>query len=269
MSYTDQRKNEWLEDAISEHRFRLAEKRMTKAWLRATGGLGEIYTLREVTMQRPYGWEQAYIHTKINEFRGFATDPANAQMWVHPVTSDRIDELAATMAQSALRKADFLIDSASIVFAHSIIEEALVAFLECGALAMPEVWAGDLSAKRISFDEIRLKSLDRLHLEVLVEHLQQLERKSLRDKAKIFMARFPPPDSNQSLSLDYCYDELQLDQLDARRTAIIHGEGLTERVVDWNSESYYWSMTLLYWVSCLNNTAHLRIDPSAVGVSGS
>jgi hypothetical protein len=267
MSYTDARRKEFLEDALAEDRFDRAVGRVTRAWTRALGGLGDITGFRNVAMYRPDGWVESYTGEKVATISDFAMDPANAKMWTRAVDESYVKSIANGLAAQSLARAELLLDSASIVFAHSVMEEALVAYLESGSLAKPDVWAADLASKKLSYSEVSTKEIEVLTAELTADHLQQIERRSLVEKARIFMARFPPPAREPNETSSYVYDEVNLEFLDRQRTAIVHGEGLAGPEADWDARMFYLLRTVTWWIACLNETTGLRIDPTKVGSS--
>jgi hypothetical protein len=121
-----------------------------------------------------------------------------------------------------IARATEAVDSASLVFAHSLLDDFVNSALDVCALARPADWDNRLKRKSVEFSDVQTKDLPTLRQELLTPHLKQLKRDPLVDRIEVLLSLCPPsptPIANYKFSLD------RLTELDDDRHKIIHSTG--------------------------------------------
>jgi hypothetical protein len=97
------------------------------------------------------------------------------------------------MTESAITNARTAIDAASLVFAHSVLDDCAWSYLRTCAVANPTDWEPIIAKKAITFADYRGKSPEAIRDEMIQEKLEHLERGSLLNKVDLLFQLCKPP----------------------------------------------------------------------------
>ncbi len=135
------------------------------------------------------------------------------------------EKLVENMTEETVRNAQVAVDTASIVFAHSLLDGALFDYCRVTALAAPRDWESVLDQRQIKISEARDLKYEEVLKKKLDEYLEQLERESLLKKVDALFARCKPPEHYDPMH-GYSFDRDRLKRLDEYWHKIIHGDTL-------------------------------------------
>jgi hypothetical protein len=111
------------------------------------------------------------------------------------------------------------LDSAIIVFAHSLLDVVLQECLQVSVQTKRSDWLEYLQERKVKLSEIVAKDLKTIQDEILSQHLAALSRESLLKRSDILHSISRPADS--SLSKDV-FTRHQLEHIDNIRHSIVH-----------------------------------------------
>jgi hypothetical protein len=86
--------------------------------------------------------------------------------------------LRTAMTAGVMTSAKAAIDAASIVFAHSVLDDSAWSYLRVCALACPKDWEPIIAEKKVSFADLE-QSRDAIRHEMIWGKIEQMERESL------------------------------------------------------------------------------------------
>ena len=171
-----------------------------------------------------------------------------------------ITALAQAMTQTALGNAAASIDSASVVFAHSILDGTAYDCCVVTSKIAPEDWERRVSARKMALAEIKGASYEELLRGSLDRFVQELDNDSLPKKIDHLFAICPPPAGWDPI-VGYAFDPERIKAFDLLRHDIIHGAGA--RVVpELESELYYLQQSTVFLMMLVSQRYPVRIDPT-------
>lgn len=136
--------------------------------------------------------------------------------------------IAETFAKKVanLRVAQFgvVVDAASLVFAHSILDAAAFDLCKVSALIDIDPWIELVSARKISLSALKTDSYETIARSHVDAYLDDLERKSLMEKIDRLFAICKPLDGISPYE-DYKYVRDRVVELDKLRHDVVHHAG--------------------------------------------
>lgn len=134
------------------------------------------------------------------------------------------EALIRVMTDGAVGTFEESLDSAAIVFAHSILDAAVQDCLWISAFSAPHEWIEYVGERRIRLSELSTRShAEHLKIAISVE-LDRLERKSLLKKVdRLF--QLCKPKKQVYLTNGFRFDRDRLEKLDELRHTIVHNPG--------------------------------------------
>lgn len=182
-------------------------------------------------------------------------------MFVEDMSSEDLEAYAATLTNVTMQQANYSVDAASLVFAHSVLDDALRSFIEVSMKMCPEFWERRIAKKKFDMEAIKCRGYSELFDDCLTDELQRVEHNtSLPEKARLLFAVCKP--GPESSFPRYQYDEAKLVQIDGLRREVIHGEGLHKQlneISDVDEKLTFLKATGLYFVLVLNKALGLRL----------
>jgi len=170
-----------------------------------------------------------------------------------------VDEMTAqTIAEMGL-----MMNAASLVFVHSVLDAAALDFCRVTAMAAPKDWESIVEKKGISLAEAKAANYDQLLEQKLKDYFAQLEYQGLLTKADLLLARCKPEPKWSPMN-DYLYDRDRLESLDDFRHNIIHGDGLGMELKNADDEIDYLMRTALYFMGLVNLRYGFRLAPAYI-----
>ncbi len=130
----------------------------------------------------------------------------------------------AVAAQSEMETFRVAVDAASLVFAHSILDDAALQYCRVTSIVAPSSWEPFVFNKPVKLEEVRKESYQKLLMAKISDALKKLERESLLTKFnKVFQICQPKPDFKPIRG--FSFDRSRLEELDTLRHEIIHETG--------------------------------------------
>jgi hypothetical protein len=164
------------------------------------------------------------------------------------------------MTKQAIVNARASVDAASLIFAHSILDDSAWSYCEVTALAQPEDWEPYIENKKVEFKLVKERKYEDLLKEAVEKRLKQLRNESLLEKADMLHKVCKPPANFAPLN-NYAYDRDRLEILDEARHRVVHGDSLGETLPNIESDLEYIGKTVNYFMGLVNERYGIQIDP--------
>jgi hypothetical protein len=148
------------------------------------------------------------------------------------------------------------VDSASMIFSHSILDDVVYRLLKCSLLAQPKDWERHTDSKTASLAEYKDQTYSDIQLSKAQNYLNSLERASLLAKSDALFALCSPPEKFVPMN-DYVFDRERLKHLDELRHQVVHGDGHVE-FKDINDELWYMQKTGFFYFALINEKYDLK-----------
>lgn len=122
--------------------------------------------------------------------------------------------------------ASLSLDSACLVFAHSLLDNAAFHYCLSSSFIEPRAWESQIQRRQVSIKQVMRSAAPDLFCQVLAEYLAaEVERYSLTRKIALLLSHCqPPPGWRPSIS-GFVYEPARLERLDTLRNGIVHGTG--------------------------------------------
>lgn len=170
-----------------------------------------------------------------------------------------IEGMSKSMANNQLSMFKAAVDSASLVFAHSIVDSAALEFLRVTAAHNHLDWARLIEKKQISVSELKDLTYDDIVKGKVAQHIDLLDRQSLLTKVD-HLFRICKPEPNFEPMNDYKFDRDRLEKLDCLRHDIVHGSGPVAALEDGDNDVWFLQKTALYFMALVNMRYDTRIN---------
>ncbi|MBV8658701.1 MAG: hypothetical protein JO142_12830 [Burkholderiales bacterium] len=227
------------------------------------------------------GWHEVETFRKIGKY---GLPDASAQYYVEQ--EDFVAELIADENLSkclvdvktfvedghASRTPDFLtksaisvfrlhLDSASLVFAHSILDAALLDLCDVCSMLAPRDWLPVLALKKVDIGSVFNKGMDDLLHELIQKKLEELERESLLKKVDLIF-QLCQPDGRVVEPAGFRFDRDRLLSLDGFRHEIVHSNGKRDDSRDIDADLEFMRNCGLHLWCHVNLRYGIRLDPN-------
>lgn len=173
------------------------------------------------------------------------------------------EKMAEMMADNAIRDFSNSVVAASVVFTHSVIDDAALAYCRATALAAPKDWESYVINRKVELAELRAASFDQTFTSMLDTYFEELAQKPLLKKADLLFERCQPPKQWAPIER-YNYDRDRLEKFDKLRHEIVHGDALRTQLrvtaEDWD----FLEKTPMFFMLLVNYKYHLQLDSQYV-----
>jgi hypothetical protein len=159
--------------------------------------------------------------------------------------------LRTGMTESAIMNARTAIDSASLVFAHSVLDDCAWSHLRVCSLAAPAEWEPIIARKTTTFAAYYGKSPEIIRDDMIQEKLEQLERGSLLSKVDLLFQLCTPPKDFAPIN-NYTYDRERLEKIDDARNGVVHRNTMKRAGTDIDTDLEFISKTANYLLALVN-----------------
>lgn len=227
--------------------------------------------------------------TQISEFRQTAhtaVDAAGsrfhriarqyAEMMFHPRNEDRyfadpegalevlggIDGVTQQNVQRRISSFVSMIEAASLIYAHSLLEGIVIDLCRCIADTSPSTWDNRIARKQVPFERLSSASLDDIRQQLVDEYLKALDRDSLPKKIETLLGACRPPKDFSPLE-DFSFDGDRIQFLDAQRHDLVHGALPLKSAVSADQIDFL-QKTALYLVAMVSHAYGLRAEATLV-----
>lgn len=167
--------------------------------------------------------------------------------------------LRTGMTEGAITSARAAIDAASLVFAHSVLDDCAWSYLRACSLANAADWEPIIAEKKASFADYSGKTHNVIRHEMIQEKLRQLERDSLLKKADLLFQLCTPPKGYAPIN-NYAYDRDRLEKIDDARHGVIHRNGMGKPVANIDDDLEFISRTANYLLALVNNKYGVQLN---------
>jgi hypothetical protein len=197
---------------------------------------------------------------------GYFTPEMMRSLNFHPpdpneFTHERRREIANEKVKLLIRTTRGTVDSASFVFAHSILDDAATESCRIIAFANPMAWEDQFASKRHTLEEFRTRTFDEMYLNHLNSFLDNLDRnKSLAERIQLIHAKCPPSGRLEVLNEPFEYDPEQVARIDAMRRDIIHRLRITIPMETVEQDIAYAERTSIYLLRLVVDKYRLKLD---------
>lgn len=242
----------------AEELFNQAYVRNMKLWSSITTFRDSLLGVSDAVLKR----QQEQV---VKMYDSLAYDPAYRKLLVNPKGfADKVDKVkfVATTADAFLKGTIDSLDAATVVFVHSVVDAAAFDYCRVTAVAAPADWEQDLKSTQIPLSDIANSSYEELLRRKLDDHLQKLERESLRTKIDRLSARCQPPPKWSPMN-NYEFDSEIVKRLDDQRIEIVHGAALGRPLKVYpvsHDALWYLQRTTMYFAGLVNLKYGLQID---------
>lgn len=175
------------------------------------------------------------------------------------------DFLREKLTEQAIKNAAYSIDAASLVFAHTILDDALSAFLEITSQVAPAFWRKRIEKKKIEVSELKDDcSFAEILSPIIAKEIATIRRNaSLIEKCNL-LHQICKPKAGTMPATDYKFDSAILLKLDQVRHDVIHGDQLGKEMPETEKNLKYLRDTWNYFFMLMHKSFGLRIDPAVM-----
>ena len=232
-----------------------AEQLFNRTFFRAVRRMGFVQTFRQVVLQgMPQGTEAVERHTL-----EWLTDPSGQRVLRGNPSIEVLQEMSAAAAKRSAADTRGALDSASLIFAHTIIDDAAYQYCRVSALANPTDWEPDTKRRKVSLEELRIMGADAVFREALDKRLKDLEREALLTKVDLLFAKCRPGEEIHTPS--FRFQRSELERLDDLRHQIVHGREFGNEIPTIDADLYYLSSIATMMMVMINGCYGFKIDP--------
>jgi hypothetical protein len=204
--------------------------------------------------------ETAHLYDLVTSDPGYTKLVTDVAGFRKAMPKEKFVEFGATHSAET---ANNLMNAATILFGHSMVDGAAFDYCRVTALHAPNDWEPDLSNKQVAFSVVRERSMEEIVRLKLDDLLEDLEMKSLKAKIDRLQARCRP-EKGWSPMNNYAFDPDRIERLDELRQKIVHGDALGREIKDAESEFEYMNRTCWYLMGLVNMRYGLQMDPRLV-----
>jgi hypothetical protein len=165
--------------------------------------------------------------------------------------------LRTAMTAGVMTSAKAAIDAASLVFAHSVLDDSAWSYLRVCAIACPADWEPIIAEKKVSFADLG-RSLDAIRHDMIREKIERMERESLLKKVDLLFQLCRPPKDYAPVN-DYVYDRGRLEKIDDARNGIIHKDGIGKALDDIEDDLDFIRKTANYLLALVNRRYGVQV----------
>jgi hypothetical protein len=167
--------------------------------------------------------------------------------------------LRTGMTRTAINNARSAIDAASLIFAHSVLDDCAWSYLKVCAIAGPADWEPLIRDKEVAFADVR-KPLEEIRWDFINKKLEQLEHKSLLSKVDLLFQICTPPTGFAPIN-NYAYDRDRLVKIDEARHGIIHKNEMGKPLAEVDENLEFISKTSNFLMGLVNQKYGVKINP--------
>jgi hypothetical protein len=167
--------------------------------------------------------------------------------------------LIGRLTNRVLMNASYSVDAASVVFGHTVLEDAVNSYLEITTEVLPEYWKRRVERKSVELGKLKESSVDELTGKAVLKELQNVRNESLVRRADLLheICKTTVPFG------EYKYSQEMLGKIDKLRQEIVHGNDFgVEQIADIDAKIKYFHDTGLYFFIMMNKAFGLRLDPA-------
>lgn len=237
-----------------DQEFTFVFRRMNNGWaiidsLRNVAALGMPYAKKIVEVQHKSFVSELADSGDLEKFIIGIKDAHDLKK-----TSDFVRE---KLTEQTMKNASYSVDAASLVFAHTVLEDGINSYLGITSHFKPDFWKDRVKKKQFDLEAVMKHGLDDVVGKIIQKEIWSIRRnESLVKKANLLLAICKPsvPDP------DYTFDEEKVKAIDKLRQDIVHGDLLGNEIADIDEKLSCLRNTWMYFFKTMHETFGLRID---------
>ncbi|MBI4265174.1 MAG: hypothetical protein HY657_12430 [Acidobacteria bacterium] len=167
----------------------------------------------------------------------------------------------AAAAANAIEDARIAAAAASIVFAHSLLDEAVNEYCAVSALLNPDDWRSFVEDTSVALRDVEAKGLEELRRDAVSKYLKKLSNQSLLNRIRV-LHNVCEVGKNEILT-GYSFDGERIDRFDKLRHNIVH-KGELQDVNDVAPELEFIERTTVYLSALITHRYGIVIGPEAM-----
>ena len=167
--------------------------------------------------------------------------------------------LRTSLTEQTLKNASCSVDAASLVFAHTVLDDAVTSFLEITCEVAVEFWRRRAAQKKVELGKLLEMSVEEVTRQAVQNEFRAMSRESLLKRADLLHGvciDFSAPMGS------YKYDRATLVRIDKVRQDIVHGEVLGKEIVRIENDLEYLRRTWDYFFMAMHRSFGLQLDPN-------
>jgi len=247
-----------------------ATKLFSEAFLRSLKGFAMVFEFRRIAcigLKSSFSDLLAYVTQLLYDletnpdFAGIivSIDPNVPPRpgWSRRIVATSADYLVRQQQQSF----SVAVDAASLVFAHSILDDAALQYCQVTAMVSPSSWEQLVLEKKVQLRDVRSNDYENLLKRSIQDYIDKLERESLITKSQKLFEVCRPEREFQPI-MGFSYDRGRLEGLDRLRHDIVHGAGPVNKLPNGDDDLYFMQQCGLYLMTLVNHRFGVRIEVS-------
>jgi hypothetical protein len=167
------------------------------------------------------------------------------------------DFVREKLTEQTMKNASYSVDSASLVFAHTVLEDGINSYLGITSHFATDFWKDRVKKRQFDLEAVIKHGLDDVVGKTIQKEIRSICRnESLVKKANLLLAICKPPAKDPF----YTFDEEQLKAIDKLRQDIVHGDLLGSEIAEIDTKLTYLRNMWRYFFKMMHETFGLRID---------
>jgi hypothetical protein len=132
-----------------------------------------------------------------------------------------VEKFPPQLTKNSVAQFEAALDSASLIFGHSIVDSVALDYLRVCAIVAPKDFLPFVGKKQITLAETEGRKFEEFLSGALEKFFEGMEKESLMKKVDTLFALCKPPAGYAPLE-EYAYDRGRLEQLDKLRHDYVH-----------------------------------------------
>lgn len=244
----------------ADTKFTIVFSRMNKGW-------AVIDSLRNVALAgMPYAAK--IVDTQHRSFVSDITSSGELEKHIIGIKDSEdlrrtADFLREKLTEQTLKNASYSVDAASLVFAHTVLDDALSSFLEITSEVATTYWKDRVKKKQVELDSILERGLDNALGSLIKKEVSAIRRNdSVIKKAELLHAICRQSEGSDHPT--YKFDPEKLREIDKLRQNIVHGDLLGGAIPEVEKKLTYLRDSWMYFFMMMHKSFGLRIDPTVM-----
>lgn len=174
-----------------------------------------------------------------------------------------LEGLATSSADRRAAQFTSMVEAASLIYAHSLLDGIAHDLCVCTARISPALWRNRIEQRKVTLKEVMTAQLSELEGKLIAAHLEALEKESLSKKIEALFSVCRPPEKFNPFTpgaSEYTFDPGRLKALDDRRHDLVHGVLPLEVSISPNDVEFM-QKTALYLSAMVSAVFSIKADP--------
>ena len=241
------------------------DQEFTVVFRRMSNGWAIIDSLRNVAaLGMPYA--KKIVEVQHKSFVSDLADSGHLEKFIIGIKDaddlkKTADFLREKLTAQTMKNASYSVDAASLVFAHTVLEDGINSYLSITSHFALDFWKERVKKKQLDLESVMKHGLDDVVGKIIRREIWSIRRnESLVKKANLLLAICKPsaPDP------DYTFDQENLKTIDKLRQDIVHGDLLGSEIADIDEKLSCLRNTWMYFFKMMHQTFGLRIDTTVL-----